>query len=178
MKPFLSDKEAGEILGLDDESLRGLVRDGLLRQFRDAGKLFYKTEDVQGYRKEHPFQLIDCRDFTTNGETDWKAFQKSRTENGEQCHHCDAPIPHFTGKLTICPDCEDIVKPEELCHSDLVRCPKCCKTFNPGESDYHDLYEDGEHQFRCECGHVSEICTHVSFSFISPPLLANATRQE
>jgi hypothetical protein len=63
------------------------------------------------------------------------------------------------------------VKPEELCHSDLVRCPKCCQTFNPGESDCHELYGDGEHEICCEeCNHTFEISTHVSYTFVSPPL--------
>jgi excisionase family DNA binding protein len=45
-KPFYSIEEVCEKLGKTQEQVRKLVRDGSLREFRDAGKIFFKAEDV------------------------------------------------------------------------------------------------------------------------------------
>ena len=45
-KPFYSLEEACAKLGKSDDEVRALVRDGELREFRDAGKVFFKAEDV------------------------------------------------------------------------------------------------------------------------------------
>ena len=45
-KPFYSLDEVRDILNKDVNAIRGLVRDGVLREFRDAGKVFFKAEDV------------------------------------------------------------------------------------------------------------------------------------
>lgn len=45
-KPFYSMDEVCQMLGKDVEQVRALVRDGALREFRDAGKVFFKAEDV------------------------------------------------------------------------------------------------------------------------------------
>ncbi len=45
-KPFYSLEEACEKLGKTADEVKSLVRNGQLREFRDAGKVFYKAEDV------------------------------------------------------------------------------------------------------------------------------------
>ena len=45
-KPFYSLDEVRDILNKNVNAIRDLVRDGTLREFRDAGKVFYKGEDV------------------------------------------------------------------------------------------------------------------------------------
>ncbi len=47
-KMFYSAKEASEKLGRTEEELKGLVREGKLREFRDAGSVNYKVSDVDG----------------------------------------------------------------------------------------------------------------------------------
>jgi hypothetical protein len=46
-KPFYSLEEASAKLGKTTEQVKGLVRDGTLREFRDAGKVFFKAEDIK-----------------------------------------------------------------------------------------------------------------------------------
>lgn len=45
-KQFYSIEEASAKLGKSADDLKGLVRDGTLREFRDAGKVFFKAEDI------------------------------------------------------------------------------------------------------------------------------------
>lgn len=45
-KPFYSMDEACQKLGKDADGIKALVRDGKLREFRDAGKVFFKADDV------------------------------------------------------------------------------------------------------------------------------------
>jgi hypothetical protein len=171
MKPFVTLEETEEILGLTSNEVRTKVRNGELREFRDAGRIFFKTEDVEELRKKNR-RLVDHRDFTKDGKTDWNAYHEAKINNGEVCFHCGAPIVLSKGSRTLCSDCQYLHKPDELSHANLVRCPQCSKTFNPGDSDRHRLYEDGEHQICCdECDHEFEITTHVSHTFVSPPLL-------
>ena len=47
-KMFYSAKEASERLGRSEDELKTLVRDGKLREFRDAGSVNYKVSDVDG----------------------------------------------------------------------------------------------------------------------------------
>ena len=44
---FLSGEEAAGKLGLTAEQLKELVRDGRLREFRDAGKVHYKADEIE-----------------------------------------------------------------------------------------------------------------------------------
>lgn len=46
-KPFYSIEEASAKLSKTADELKALVRDGTLREFRDAGKVFFKSEDVE-----------------------------------------------------------------------------------------------------------------------------------
>ena len=53
-KMFYSAKEASERLGRSEEDLKALVRDGKLREFRDAGSVNYKVSDVDGLASKAP----------------------------------------------------------------------------------------------------------------------------
>ncbi|QOJ13487.1 MAG: helix-turn-helix domain-containing protein [Planctomycetia bacterium] len=45
-KPFYTMDEVAALLKKSPDEIKALVRDGKLREFRDAGKLFFKAEDV------------------------------------------------------------------------------------------------------------------------------------
>lgn len=45
-KPFYSMEEVCERLGKSEAEVSAMVRDGTLREFRDAGKVFFKAEDI------------------------------------------------------------------------------------------------------------------------------------
>lgn len=45
-KPFYSIEEVSALLKKTPDEIKGLVRDGKLREFRDAGKVFFKADDV------------------------------------------------------------------------------------------------------------------------------------
>ncbi len=45
-KPFYSMEEVCEKLGKTQDQVKSLVREGALREFRDAGKVFFKAEDI------------------------------------------------------------------------------------------------------------------------------------
>ncbi len=45
-KPFYSMEEVCQMLGKNQDQVKELVRAGSLREFRDAGKVFFKAEDV------------------------------------------------------------------------------------------------------------------------------------
>lgn len=49
-KPFYSLQEVCDTLKKSENDVRALVRDGKLREFRDAGKVFFKAEDVDKLR--------------------------------------------------------------------------------------------------------------------------------
>lgn len=51
-KSLYTAAEAAEKLGCSEEKLKGLVRDGKLREFRDAGSVNYRTEDIEGLASE------------------------------------------------------------------------------------------------------------------------------
>jgi len=53
-KMFYSAKEASERLGRSEDELKTLVRDGKLREFRDAGSVNYKVSDVDGLASKAP----------------------------------------------------------------------------------------------------------------------------
>jgi hypothetical protein len=46
-KPFYSMEEVCEKLGKTQDQVKALVRDGTLREFRDAGKVFFKADDIE-----------------------------------------------------------------------------------------------------------------------------------
>jgi excisionase family DNA binding protein len=53
-KAFYSMEEVCELLGKSQDEIKELVRDGSLREFRDAGKIFFKAEDVNKLGGETP----------------------------------------------------------------------------------------------------------------------------
>ncbi|MGE0480922.1 MAG: helix-turn-helix domain-containing protein [Phycisphaerae bacterium] len=50
-KPFYTMEEVCSALGKDADAIKKMVRDGALREFRDAGKVFFKAEDVDKLTK-------------------------------------------------------------------------------------------------------------------------------
>ncbi len=46
-KPFYSLEEVSARLGKTTDQIKALVREGSLREFRDAGKVFFKAEDIE-----------------------------------------------------------------------------------------------------------------------------------
>jgi len=46
-KPFYSLEEVSARLGKTADQIKALVREGTLREFRDAGKVFFKAEDIE-----------------------------------------------------------------------------------------------------------------------------------
>lgn len=46
-KPFYSMEEVCEKLGKTEDDVKALVREGSLREFRDAGKVFFKSDEVE-----------------------------------------------------------------------------------------------------------------------------------
>ena len=48
-KPFYSIEEVCEKLGKTEDEVKGLVRAGDLREFRDAGKVFFKSDDIDKF---------------------------------------------------------------------------------------------------------------------------------
>lgn len=46
-KPFYSLDEVCQKLGKTADQIKALVRDGVLREFRDAGKVFFKADDIE-----------------------------------------------------------------------------------------------------------------------------------
>lgn len=53
-KMFYTAKEAAERLGRPEEEVKALVREGKLREFRDAGSVNYKVSDVDALRNKEP----------------------------------------------------------------------------------------------------------------------------
>jgi hypothetical protein len=50
-KPFYSLEEVSQTLGKSQDDIKALVRSGALREFRDAGRVFFKAEDVEKVRR-------------------------------------------------------------------------------------------------------------------------------
>ena len=80
----------------------------------------------------------------------------------------------------MCFECSELDRDKDkVSHSNLIRCPKCKHQENVSEGDQYDLFGDGEHDVTCgECGHEYEISTWVSYTFKSPPLLAEEEKAE
>ncbi|MFQ5413975.1 MAG: helix-turn-helix domain-containing protein, partial [Phycisphaerae bacterium] len=53
-KMFYSTEEAAERLGKSADAVADLVRAGKLREFRDAGSVHYKVEDVDALASDGP----------------------------------------------------------------------------------------------------------------------------
>ena len=51
-KPFYSLDEVCARLGKSPDDIKGMVREGMLREFRDAGKVFFKAEEYNGARSK------------------------------------------------------------------------------------------------------------------------------
>jgi len=66
-KMFYSAKEASERLGRSEDELKTLVRDGKLREFRDAGSVNYKVSDVDGLAGKAPAKIAEPAKASASG---------------------------------------------------------------------------------------------------------------
>lgn len=113
-----------------------------------------------------------------DGSTNWETYRAAdRAErdqekrDGTRCSTCETyiSITFKKGSPEECYDCKEAQKPGELRYSAKPRCPACMKTWNPGDTDDYDLYNEGEHEVTCpNCEHKFEVSTHVEYSFTSP----------
>lgn len=108
-----------------------------------------------------------------DGNIDWKEYERAEMNFGERCHNCGAFIGIGKGERRLCYPCSEMFySKKSFAHSKLVRCPKCQFSFDITDSDYYDLFSEGEHEIYCpECSHKFEIQTSVEYSFESPELL-------
>lgn len=63
-KRFYSMDEVCNALGKNAEEVKGLVRDGSLREFRDAGKVFFNSDDVEKLRAAKGSASADSGEIT------------------------------------------------------------------------------------------------------------------
>lgn len=54
-KPFYTMEEACDKLSATEGDIKDLVANGSLREFRDAGKIFFKSQDVEDLKSGKPF---------------------------------------------------------------------------------------------------------------------------
>ncbi len=69
---YLSIEEACEKLGMTEEQVKGLVSDGALREFRDAGKVLYSISEVDEVAGKNGSSVVDLEatDEAAPGEID------------------------------------------------------------------------------------------------------------
>lgn len=116
---------------------------------------------------------------TADGQIDWPAVRAARLANGEICTRCGTCIVWPSGHRSECSACQKLNLTEELNHDRLVRCPHCGNSFDPSETDYYELYGDGEHTVNCfDCGKDFTVETSVSYTFTSPPLKTSDNQDE
>lgn len=119
--------------------------------------------------------MINFKDFTVNGTTDWKAYKDAQKSVGEICHQCERYITlnRNSKEKTLCSLCKSMSKsPESVQHDKFIRCPKCNEVFEPIAFIDFDIYEEGEHDLDCpKCKHFFIIETTVTYTFESPALV-------
>ena len=77
-KLFFLSAEAAEFLGVPESRLEELVRDGKLRQFRDAGNFNYKVDDIKSLAEQKDLE-DDCE--SASGEmTDITSMAEDETQ--------------------------------------------------------------------------------------------------
>jgi len=69
---YVSIEEACQKLGMTEEQIKGLVSDGLLREFRDAGQVLYSASEVDGVAGKNGSSVVDLEatDEAAPGEID------------------------------------------------------------------------------------------------------------
>ncbi|HOB74401.1 MAG TPA: helix-turn-helix domain-containing protein [Phycisphaerae bacterium] len=95
-KMYYNLEEAAARLGCNEEQLRGLVRAGKLREFRDAGKLNYRVDEVEKLAAETGDNAASS---SSSGElkladesSDMPALSQSDSGSGLGLEEADAPI--------------------------------------------------------------------------------------
>jgi len=118
--------------------------------------------------------MVNFKDFTKSGSTDWKSYKNAQIESGEICCQCGRYIAlnKDSGKKTLCSSCKTLNdSSESTVHDGLIRCPKCHGTFEPSTFSEYDIYEDGEHDLDCpSCGYFFVVDTTVNYLFESPSM--------
>lgn len=69
-KPFYSLDEVCKMLGRDQDGVKALVREGKLREFRDAGKIFFKAEHVDKLAGKSPAAKDDTGEIVLDSGDD------------------------------------------------------------------------------------------------------------
>ncbi len=118
--------------------------------------------------------LVKMDDFKKDdGNIDWREYHRAQVNVGERCKKCETFLTFSKGYATLCHNCKEVEdSKDEVWHDELVRCPKCGRTWKPYESEDYHLLADGEHSATCnECDHSFEISTTISFSFNSPAMI-------
>lgn len=121
-----------------------------------------------------------CDHENKDGEINWETYHAAESANGEKCRQCGKFILFATGHPTSCDDCKGLdahSTTQDADHGKFVRCPACGHTMDTND-EMHELYEEGEHEVYCgACDYQFEISTQVSFTFTSPPMLAEEERE-
>jgi DNA-directed RNA polymerase subunit M/transcription elongation factor TFIIS len=115
-----------------------------------------------------------------DGRIDWTAYRRAQVDAGESCRKCGSFIVFSKGYPTTCHDCDRLEEESgEVVHDSSVRCPKCRRVMNVHDSEFWDLYEEGEHEVSCRsCDHEFTVSSRVSYSFESPELLPEEAEPE
>lgn len=116
--------------------------------------------------------MLDFDDFKNDDNSiDWTAYRSARVDLGEVCSKCDTYIM-FGGKgyRVECGSCIALKRDtQEVQHDNLLRCPACGHSWDPGDCENYAVYSDGDHDVSChECDHDFLISTSVSYTFTSP----------
>ena len=116
---------------------------------------------------------VSFKDFENErGDVNWAAYEKAQVANGDKCSVCGAHIMWGgKGHSERCHQCKSMQDDgSELDHDNLLRCPRCGHSWNPGhDDDEWAVYSDDTHDVCCsKCDYDFEITTTVSYSFTSP----------
>lgn len=122
--------------------------------------------------------MVKFEDFKdAEGKIDWKAYDKAKTDNGDNCKTCGHWLL-FGGKgyPQDCVSCMNLkAGVPETSHEKFIRCPACGLMVQPDWE--YSIWEEGEHDVTCnECGkdYTVETCVTYSFTCIDPdPTLDN-----
>lgn len=120
--------------------------------------------------------MISITDYTVDGKTDWKAYDKARKESGEVCYKCGSYIVFSKRYMTLCDPCFKLRsysnQGEVTYNTKGIRCPKCRHVMDDPYEIGADIYQEGQHDIMCNsCDHEFEIETHVEFSWTSPAMI-------
>lgn len=119
----------------------------------------------------------------TDGHIDWTALRKAEIAAGEKCPRCGTYMSNLWEVRNyehLCSQCSSLDdNKEEISHDSIIRCPNCKESWDVGEGEDYQCYEDGEHDVCCSsCGHDFIVSTSVSYSFTSPALVEQENAED